>query len=223
MRMALVAAAAALAACSRPAQTTTDEAAPAAGAQRVACAEFRLVGPGEAHCGVGLNADSSLTLDGAPLMGGAPFIVTSGVDRRAQSLMVYPSPQGRYLYVRGCEGPQNEPGLCWASRIIDREGGELRDLTPRSHYGPTREIYWSPDGERFALVEPMESYEALTLVNPASGAIASFPPEGGTDNWRVDDASIRWTSNTALTANVEVCNGDTGVCKPAVAQALTAP
>ncbi|MGE0828225.1 MAG: hypothetical protein AB7O04_02610 [Hyphomonadaceae bacterium] len=221
--MIAVACAAAFAACSRAPTQTQTQTTQTTEAVRVACPQLAVIAAGgESHCGVALTADAVVTLDGAPMLEGAPLIVTSGVERRAQSLMVYPTPGGRFVYVRGCEGPADEPGLCWRSLILDRDGPIARDFTPRSHYGPSRDIFWSPDGERFAIIEPMESYEALTLVNPETASMASHPAEGGVENWRVEESSIRWTGNRELTANVEICNGDTGACAAAAPRAFTA-
>lgn len=221
LRLALIACACAtLAACARGDESTAD---PAATAPHVACAEPAIIAPGGAHCGVGLTPNSAVTLDGLPQAGGTPLIVTSGVERRASSLMIYPSPGGRFLLVRGCEGPTAEPGICWRALLLDRSGADARDLTFRSHYGPSEHIFWAPDNMRFAVVEPMEGFEALTIVNAATGAVASFPAEGGVDNFRVNEASIAWTSPTTITASIEVCNGDTGVCAAAAQQTFAAP
>lgn len=212
----------ALAACSQPAPTEAPPAEEAA-VSYAPCESFAVIGPGQDACGIGLTAESGVTLDGAAMQGGAPLIVTSGVERKAASLMVYPSPGGRFVLIRGCEGAPENPGICWRTVVLDRQGAIWRDLTLRSHYGPSRDIFWAPDNGRFAVIEPMEGFEAVTLVNPVSGAIASFPPEGGVNNWKVDDSSVRWTSNTQVAVQAEVCNGDTGRCAAAAEQTLGAP
>jgi len=203
-RLLFLACALALAGCSRsaekapPATTST--------APHLPCAEAEVIGPGATHCGIGLTPNSALTLDGLPLLGGSPFRLGEDMESNAHSLMIYPSPGGRFFLVRGCTGPPLEPGRCSRAAILDRLGAVIHDLEFRTQAGPTAFISWSPDENRFALVEPLsEGAHALAIVNPESGQIAFYPPEDATERLRIDEAKIRWASPTEVEADLQVC------------------
>jgi hypothetical protein len=178
-------------------------------APHVPCDEAEIISPGATHCGIGLTTSSAITLDGLPLLGGSPFRLGEDMESGADSLMIYPSPGGRFFFVRGCDGPSLEPGRCSRAAILDRFGGRILPLIFRAD-GPTAFILWSPDNTRFALVEPLpEDFHALFIVNPETGEAAAYPPDQASERFRIDETKLSWVSPTDVEAQLQVC---TRVC-----------
>ncbi|MBI1187236.1 MAG: hypothetical protein GC206_07890 [Alphaproteobacteria bacterium] len=192
-----------LVACERP---NSDEPPPVTStAPHVPCAEAETISPGATHCGIGLTPSSGLTLDGLPLLGGSPLRLGEGMESGAASLMIYPSPGGRFFFVRGCGGPALNPGVCPRAVILDRHGARLYPIAFRAS-GPTACIAWSPDNNRFALVEPLsEGFHALYVVNPETGEVAGYPPDDASERFRINEPGVGWATPTEVEARLEVC------------------
>lgn len=207
LRAFIVSAVAALASMVAACEDPKDKAPPpvTSTAPHVPCGEAEIISPGATHCGIGLTLNSALTLDGLPLLGGSPFRLGEDMESGADSLMVYPSPGGRFFFVRGCEGPSLEPRRCPRAAILDRHGGRLHPVAFRAD-GPTAFILWSPDERRFALVEPLpEGFHALFIINPETGEAAAYPPAQAAERFRIDEALLRWASPRDVEAQLQVC------------------
>jgi len=160
-------------------------------------------------CGIGLQADGSLSLDGRRT---PPIIVSyqEGVDGRIalpaqQAILFPPSPQQGFRVVQGCEAADTN-SLCWAVRLLDTSSATLKEIAA-GKYGPTHWVSWSPAERHVALLSRNEGAEWLHLVDTTTGATATYPDAAENANWLIDRESFAWSGPDGFTVEIRRCAG----------------
>jgi Tol biopolymer transport system component len=163
--------------------------------------------PDKPACGIALEADGSLTLDGRR---SRPIIASyqDGVDGQiaipAREIILFPpAPQSGLRIVQACE-TADEDSLCWAVRLLDPKTVTLTEVTA-GKYGPGHWIQWSPEERHIALSSRNEGAQWLHIVNAATGSVTTYPDLSENANWQIDRDSFAWTGDDAFAVNVKTC------------------
>jgi hypothetical protein len=158
-------------------------------------------------CGIALETDGSLSFDARRTQ---PIIVSyqesadGQVALPAREVVLFPpSPQHGLRVIQACESPDAN-SLCWATRLLDPKSATLHEITA-GKYGPSHWIRWSPDERHVALTSRNEGAEWLNVVDTATGATTTYPPESENANWLIDRESFAWTGVDAFRLNVKTC------------------
>ena len=225
-RRTIVALAALLTACSQPTQSQTASSPTPAPTANVLeggpCATgFVEIVADKPACGIALEADGSLTLEGGrrppPIIASYQEGADGQVALPAREVILFPpAPQNGLRIVQACE-TADANSLCWAMRLLDPKSATLREIVA-GKYGPAHWIRWSPAERHVALISRNEGAEWLHVIDTATGAATTYPGESENANWHIERESFAWTGENAFTVKVSACE----TCAPE-ARSFTLP
>jgi hypothetical protein len=171
-------------------------------------------------CGIALEADGSLSIDGRrtpPIIVSYEESASGQVAMAARQVILFPpAPRSGFRVIQACEAAEAN-SLCWAVRLLDPASATLHEITA-GKYGPSHWVRWSPEEHRVALISRNEGAEWLHVIDTATGATAIYPAETENANWQIDRESFAWTSDNAFTVTVKTCEN----CAPE-ARSFTLP
>lgn len=165
--------------------------------------------PGETAHGFTFNPDGTLSYQNKTLLSKIPVSYSSdgsnGTVTYAKRLLISaPSPSGAFNFVRACESPTNETGLCWSFFLVNRQQ-ETAQKVAVGKYGGLEWVQWSPDEHYAVFMEPLEGSFWFHVVDLQTGDSKSF--EELRD--RPDLTRFTWTNDHTFQVNVSTCNGST--------------
>ncbi|GAB2176765.1 hypothetical protein [Dongia sp. agr-C8] len=169
---------------------------------------FVEIAVGTPACGIALEANGSLTLDGRRTQ---PIVVSyqEGADGKvalpAREVVLFPpSPQHGLRVIQACETADGN-SLCWATRLLDPKSAKLHDIVA-GKYGPSHWIRWSPAERRVALISRNEGAEWLHIVDAATGVATTYPSASESVNWQIERDTFAWTGDDAFSVKVKTCD-----------------
>lgn len=203
----------AIAGCADPnlpqySQTLTPTPAAISASSTLGVQAWRTLVKGESLQNLTFTTDGKLLDQDRVLLAEIPVSYASNGDiTYAQRLLVSdPSPSGRFSVIKACEGKnENEPGLCWAVFLVDRQA-ETAESVGIAKYGGLNWVQWSAD-ERYAVfAESMEGVSWFVALDLQSKEAKMFEETPAT----ADLSSFAWIDDR--TFDVDLLCGDRAGC-----------